>query len=77
MFTVDAGLSQTQPLHRTPLPQMFAHDLLHIARMHVAVPDRLRIDHHHRPVLALVQAAGLVGPNSMLQTGFLDRVLES
>jgi len=57
--------------------QMLLHDLLHILHVDETIPDRLRIDHHHRPMLALVQTPGLIRPYRPLQPRILDRVLES
>jgi hypothetical protein len=39
---------------------MRSNDLPYILGLNEAVPDRLRIDDHRRPVLALLKAAGLV-----------------
>ncbi len=69
-FSSDAGSSsysgtprRAQPLHRPPAHQVLRHNLFRILGLHVAVPHRLGIHHHRRPVLALVQAAGLVDPH--------------
>jgi hypothetical protein len=56
---------------------MLLNDLLDVTGVYLAVPHRLRIDDDHWPMLALIQAAGLVGPDLVLETGSLDRVLES
>jgi len=56
---------------------MFGDDLIHIFDLHKAVPDGLGIDHDDGAVLALVEAAGLVGADEMLETRFFDGVLES
>ncbi len=42
----------------------------------VAVPDGLGIDDDDGAVLALVEAAGFVGADVVLEAGFLDGVLE-
>ena len=43
---------------------------------HVPVPDPLGIDHDGRPVLALVEAAGMIGPGDRPETRLLQLHLE-
>jgi hypothetical protein len=75
-FGVQALVGHAQPLDRLAAHQVLLDDVRGIRGMHVAVPDRLGINHHHGPVFALVQAAGLVdahrfaqarGPGKLLQ----------
>ena len=40
------------------------------------VPDRFRIDHDIRPVLALVEASGLIGAHSSFESAFGEFLLE-
>ena len=47
--------------------QMFLDDLAHILGLHEPIPDSLRIDHDDRPMLALIQAPGLVHADTALQ----------
>jgi hypothetical protein len=75
-FRVQTAFRKPQPLHRPPSNQVLPHDLFDVAYLHKPVPDRLRIDDDHRPVLALVQSSGLVRADLMLQTHMLDLVLE-
>ncbi len=51
-------------------------DLLDVTRVYVAIPDGLGVDDDDRAVLALIEAAGLVGPDFMLQAGIFDRIFE-
>ena len=44
--------------------------------LHIAIPDRLGIDHHHRPMFALVQAAGFVDAHPAAQSGRLGQLLQ-
>src|ERR1700761_3624789 len=74
---IQAALGQAQPLHRAPVQQMLADDLLDVVWLHKAIPDRPRIHHHRRPVLALVKASGLVHANLVPQPGALHRVLHA
>ena len=73
---IHTAIGKPQPLHRPSVRDMFLDDLGHILWLHKPIPDRLRIDHYRRPVLALVQAAGLVGPHGRLQPGGADRLFE-
>ena len=56
--------------------QMLAHDFSHILWLDEPIPDRIRIHDHRRSVLALVQAAGLVGAHATFEACFFDFVLE-
>ena len=56
--------------------QVFVDDLLDVLQFHKAVPDCLWIDDHHRAMLALIQAAGLVRPDRVLQAGGLYSILQ-
>jgi len=73
---INALLGQPQPLHRPPRHQVLGHNLLGIFRFHVPVPHRVGINHHRRPVLALVQAAGLVDPHLPSQSGLAAQLLQ-
>jgi len=55
---------------------VLADNLRHIFRLHKSVPDPLWIDHNRRPMLALIQTAGLVRAHRSLQPGSADRILE-
>jgi len=68
MVRIHAGIGQPQPLHRPAMYQMLPHNLLRIPRMHKPIPDCLRINHHHRRMLALIQASGLIHPHLVLQS---------
>ena len=52
------------------------HDAVHVLGPDPAVPDPLRVDHHGRPVLALLQAAGVVGTGQGPEPGRLQLSLE-
>ncbi len=55
---------------------MFSDDLLDVFEVDEAVPDCLRIDDDDGTVLALVEAAGLVGADMVLEAGFFNGVFE-
>lgn len=75
-FCIQAAFGNSQTLDGMPLHQMPGHDLLHIGQLDEAIPDRFRIDDHHRSMLTLVETAGFVRANLVLQTSIFDRVLE-
>jgi hypothetical protein len=73
---VNAGFRQPKTANRTAVNQMLLDDLIDVAGADVAVPDRLGIDDNNGSVLALIEAAGLVGADFVLQAGILDGVFE-
>jgi hypothetical protein len=76
VIAINAGLRETEPIDGIPFDEVFPDDLFHVASMDAAVPDRIGVDHHDGAMLALVKASGLVCPYFVLETGFLDGVLE-
>lgn len=52
-----------QALHGAAVDQVLVHDFLDIGLPGVGVPDRLRVDHEHRALLAAVQAPGRIDPH--------------
>jgi len=76
MLRIHARIRQPQPRHRPPADQVFLHNLLCIPRFHKSVPDGLGIHDHHRPVLTLIQAAGLIHPHSVLQSSRLHGIFQ-
>ena len=77
MLGVQAGSGEAQTLDGAAMDEMFGHNFVHIFELHKAIPDGLGIDHDDGPVLALVEAAGLVGADEMLEARIFDGVLES
>ena len=73
---VDAGFSQTEALDWPALDQMLLDDLLDVTHVYVSIPDGLGVDDDDRAVFALIEAAGLVGPDFMLHAGIFDRIFE-
>ena len=73
---IDTRLCQAQPLHRAAVLHMLLNDLRDILRLDKAIPDRLGVNDHRRPVLALIQAAGFVGTHGRFQTCGSDRLFE-
>jgi hypothetical protein len=76
MLGVKAGSGEAQPLHGATMEEMLGDNFLNILQMNEAIPNGLGIDHHRRAMLALIEAAGFVGPNQMLEASVLDGILE-
>lgn len=57
---IEAGVRNDEPLHRSIPHNVIFQNLLHIRRLHPAIPDRFRIHHHRRSVLALIKASGFI-----------------
>ena len=60
---VQTLLGQPQSFHRPSTHQVLLHNLCRIRRLHIPIPDPLRINHHCGSVLTLVQAPCLVNPH--------------
>jgi len=58
------------------MQKMLIDDLVHVLHLYEAVPYGLGIDDDHGAVLALVETAGLVGANDVLEAGLLEGILE-
>jgi hypothetical protein len=76
MFSIKAGSGQSQPFHRAAMHKVLVDNLIYIFKPDKAIPDSLGIDHNRWTVLALVEAAGLVGADKVLQSSLLDGILE-
>jgi hypothetical protein len=75
-LAVEASVCDAQTLHRPSTHQVLVHNLRSILRPHIAIPDRLGIHDHGRPVLALVEAPGLVNAHRGTQAGGLRQLLQ-
>jgi hypothetical protein len=64
---VEAGVRQAEALDRFPTEDVRLNDFLDIRLGDGSVPNGVRVNHKVRPVLALIEAAGLIGPNFPLQ----------
>jgi hypothetical protein len=70
-FSVDAPVRQAQAFDGPAMNQVLLDDLGGIFRLHMAVPDRIRVDHNRGAVLALIKAAGFVDAHLGAQPGGL------
>ena len=66
-WRINAGIGQNQPFDRLSAQNVGFDDFIYVGDCDSAIPDRIRINHDIRPVLALVQAAGFIGPHPVLQ----------
>jgi hypothetical protein len=73
---VDALVGKAQAFHRTTVDQVLLHNLRGIFGFHVPVPNRFGIYNDGWPVLALIEAAGLVDANGTSQARGLGQLLQ-
>lgn len=73
---VEAGVGEAEALDGTVVEEVLDNDLFDVPGVDVAVPDGFGVDDDDGAVLALVEAAGLVGTDVMLEAGFLDGIFE-
>src|SRR2546423_3974056 len=69
--------SHPQPLDDAAVLQVLLDDLVDVGVVEVRVPDAFRIDHDARPLLAAIEAAGLVDADLAFagETELLDAAL--
>ena len=67
---IQATVGKPQPLDRFPANNVRFDDLVNVGFGDIAVPDGFWINHNIRPVLALIEAARLVGPYSAFEPAF-------
>lgn len=77
---VQARVGDDQPLHRTIAQDMRGNDLLQVSFCDAAIPYCLRVHHHRRTMLTLIQASRFIGPDCiphpMLCQLLLERFLQ-
>jgi hypothetical protein len=73
---IQALFGQAQALDRSPAYDVRLNDLFDVRFANVAIPDRIGIDHHVRPMLTLVEASGLIRANASLQAVGSQLLLE-
>ncbi len=76
-FGVQTRIGDAQPLHGPAGDEVLAHDLFRVFGLDAAIPDGVRVDDDSGPVLALVEAAGLVDAHPAAQTGFARELLQA
>ena len=73
---VDAGVGEAEALDGAAVEEVLLDDLFGVAGVGETVPDGFGIDDEDGAVLALVEAAGLVDADAMLEAGGFDGILE-
>jgi len=73
---IDAGAGKAEAFDRAAVEEVLLDDLFGVAGFGETVPDGVGIDDEDGPVLALVEAAGLVDANAVLEAGGFDGILE-
>jgi hypothetical protein len=71
---VNALFRQPQAFYRPAVDQVLFDNLRSILRPYMAIPNRFGIDHHRRPMLALVKTAGFVDAHLGAQPGSLGQL---
>lgn len=73
---VETTIGEPEPFHRLSAHDMRFDDLVDVGLGDVSVPDGFRIDDDVRPVLALIQASGLVGADAAFESALGQLLLE-
>src|SRR5581483_11437015 len=73
---VDTRVGQHQPSHRAPVANVLLNDLVGVCFADTSVPDCLGINDHGWPVLALIEASGLIGSHATAQSVFHQLAFE-
>ena len=67
---IEAGVGQHQTLDRSAADNVGLDNFIDVGFGHVSIPNALRIDHQIGSVLALIEAARLVGSHPSLEAAF-------
>jgi hypothetical protein len=62
---IQAGIGDQQALYWFSADDVGSDDFLNVVLRYVAVPDCFRIDDDRWPMLALIEASGFIGSNSI------------
>jgi hypothetical protein len=73
---VDAGVGKAEALDGAAVEEVLLNDLFGVAGLGEAVPDGFRVHDEDGAVLALVEAAGFVDADAVLEAGGFDGILE-
>lgn len=76
MVGIDAGVGKAETLDGAAVEEVLLDDLLGVVGVGETVPDGFGVDDEDRAVLALIEAAGLIDANAVLEAGGFDGVLE-
>jgi hypothetical protein len=73
---VHTAIREPQPGNRLATDQVTVDDLVDVRLGNASVPHGVGVDDHRRSVLALIEAARLVGTDAALQPTLGERLLE-
>jgi hypothetical protein len=73
---IDAGAGKAEAFDGTAVEEVLLDNLFGVAGFGEAVPDGVGINDEDGAVLALVEAAGLVDADAVLEAGGFDGILE-
>lgn len=73
---INARIGQCQSLNRLPANDVRFDDFVNVGRGYAPIPHPVRIDNKIGPMLALVETAGFIGPNFVLQPALGQLLLE-
>jgi len=73
---IDAFVGETQALDGTAGDEVLVDDFGGVFGADMAVPDGLRVNDDSAPMLALIEAAGLVDAHAGAEAGSLDELLD-
>jgi hypothetical protein len=76
LICVEAGFGEAEAFDGATVEDVLCDDLRHVLEFDEAVPDSLGVDDDGWAVLALVEAAGLVGADGVLEAGVFEGFLE-
>jgi hypothetical protein len=76
VFCIEARFGEPKPFHGLPPDDVRLDDFIHIDFGDVAIPDCVRIDHDVWSMLALIEAAGLIGANLAFQAALGELLFE-
>jgi len=64
---IQARRHEHQSLYRFAAHNVRVDDFVNVRLGHASIPNGLRVDNYSRPVLALIKAPRLIGPDSPLE----------
>lgn len=74
--SIDAFLREHEPLNRVTVHDVRFDDLFDIVSGDSSIPNRIRIDDHSGPVLALIEATGHIGTHPLFESSQRELLLE-
>ena len=76
MLGVEAGFGKAEALDRAAMQDVLGDDLVYVLELDESIPDGLGVDDDYGAVLALIEAAGLIGSDGVLEACLLEGFFE-